>query len=210
MLLPAVWFSAQGDGPPTRPPGAHVPVRHTDTEKLKHEPRKCSARWVGGCSGQGVPPGAQPGRAGTGELRAGRPLPGGSQCHRTDRHKDRPGAERGASRQRGLCAKVREVWGHAELGPETELEVREAMRLTLKVRKVTVRPLPAWPPASFLGLQVGDVLCFSFCRRGSPQSGDLLEVTWLERRQRDGSPVLLLQVRLGGRHSSGTGATLAL
>ena len=105
---------------------------------------------------------------------------------------------------------VREGWGHAELGPETELEAGEAMRLTLKVRKVTVRPLPAWPPASFLGLQVGDVLCFSFCRRGSPQSGDLLEVTRLERRQTDGSPVLLLQVPLGGRLFSGTGATLAL
>ena len=105
---------------------------------------------------------------------------------------------------------IREGWGHAELGPEMELEAGEAMRLTLKVRKVTVRPLPAWPPASFLRLQVGDVLCFSFCRRGSPQSGDLLEVTRLERRQTDGSPVLLLQVPLGGRLFSGTGATLAL
>lgn len=46
-----------------------------------------------------------------------------------------PGAGRGASRQQGFCAKVREGWGHTELCPETELEMAEATRLTVKVRK---------------------------------------------------------------------------
>lgn len=191
-----------GRRPTPRPPGARLLLRHADTEaKMSarsaarggREPLRMLSRWAGTRGAEGRAPAAR-----------------SSQCHRTETQGQAPGAGRGASRQRGFWAKVRAGWGHAELCPETELEMAEVTRLTLKVRKVMVHPLPAWPPASLLGVQVGDATLLLLLQTRLPQSGDWPEVTRLERCQRDGSPVPVLQVALGGRHFSGAGDTLAL
>ena len=58
-------------------------MRHADTEA---QARAQVAQHEGG----GAPPDAQLGGRAPGELRAGCPLPGSSQCHRTERQEDRP------------------------------------------------------------------------------------------------------------------------
>ena len=83
-------------------------------------------------------------------------------------------------------------WGQPECCPEPAAETGEATRLALRVGTgpSTVRPLPAWLPASHLCIPGRRCCSLSLCRRGSPPSGDSLEVTKLERCQRDGSPAL--------------------
>ena len=82
---------------PPRPPGAHPPVRHADTEKLNQTRAQEMQHQVGGrlLRARETLQVLSPGGRAPGQLRAGRPLPGGSQCHRTDRHEDRPGGRAG-------------------------------------------------------------------------------------------------------------------
>lgn len=76
----------------------------------------------------------------------------------------------------------------------------EVTRLTLKVRKVMVHPLPAWPlpPSSESGREM--LLCFCFCRQGSrsqetcrrsPTAGETPERSWSSFCGRSRRPSLL-------------------
>ena len=121
------------------------------------------------------------------------------------------GAGRGASRQRGFCAKVREGWGHTELCPETELEMAEATRLTVKVRKEGHGP-PSTSLASCLLPRSPGRRCYS----AFPSADEAPAVRRLAGGHLAGetpegqepSPAFAGPSRW--RHVSGTGDTLAL
>ena len=71
------------------PPGAHLPVRHTDTNRGANASAGNAVRggWEAAL-GKGVPLGAQPGQVSARGAEGRAPLPRSSWCHRTDRPKD--------------------------------------------------------------------------------------------------------------------------
>lgn len=88
----------------------------------------------------------------------------------------------------GWGVKVRAGWGHLQL-----CWIREAMQLALKVRtggQHLRSPLLRTSCFAFVALEqiCKETLLRPRCSLGSGLSGDLLEVTQLERCQQDGSP----------------------